>query len=372
MKRLFLLSISFLVIGCTQPKSDPGARVETFDQSIEGEVIRQLSTNIILKTYQDLALRAASLRDQSQLLRTNRTQANLDRVAEIWKAGRESWEKTESFLFGPVESLSVDPLIDTWPLNVPDLNSILNSPSSITAAQIRTLGANLKGFHTIEYLVFGDGMTTNRKMISQFTPRQAEYLVAVAEVLAEDTAKLARAWAEHHDPDDPNSKAYVDLISSPGLDNPFYNSKTSVLVEFLNGMVKIADEVANGKIADPLGKSIDEANPAAEESPFSWNSVSDFSNNIRSIRMLYTGDNGEGQGTGLQKLLEVKNPSLAREVMAKIEASIAKILAIPGPEGLPFRKGLTDPMGRARIEEAQREVGELFTLLREKVLPEFK
>jgi putative iron-regulated protein len=131
-------------------------------------------------------------------------------------------------------------------------------------------------------------------------------------------------------------------------------------------------KVANGKIADPLGKSVNEANPAAEESPFSWNSVSDFSDNIRSVRMLYTGDNFETRGAGLQNLLEIRNPALSREVLAKIDAAIAKIQGIPGAENVPFRKAISDRVARARVEAAQKEVGELFATLQQKVLPYFK
>ncbi len=63
-------------------------------------------------------------------------------------------ESSEAFLFGPVDSLGIDPMLDTWPLNKLDLDNVLNSNRAITVDFVRALGTNVQGFHTIEYLLF--------------------------------------------------------------------------------------------------------------------------------------------------------------------------------------------------------------------------
>jgi putative iron-regulated protein len=383
---LALLALAVGLSACTQKKNDNGNSNQnqpkiivpkdgkpTPGLTLQQQVIQNVSALVIMQTYKDLAFNAGALRDQVKVLKLDKTQENLDKAGELWKAIRVSWEQSEAFLFGPVESLSVDPLIDTWPLNLSNLDAILTSTDSITPETLRTLGTNLKGFHAAEYLIFGNGVASNRKDVNALTDRELEYLVSTTIVLAEDTARLAKAWVTNEDPDDNSSQPYVMIIMNPNLDNKFYSSEQSVIAEFVKGMAAIADEVANGKLNDPLGASVGQADPTAEESPFSWNSISDFSNNIRSIRMIYSGESNHGNaGYGVQALLAKKDPALAEQVLKQIDASIQKIQDIAGPSGMPFGKALFDTEGRERIKAAQSEVNALFATLEQKVLPIFQ
>ncbi len=369
---------ALVLTSCTQSKNDstPNNTVTktTDTATIEDRVIQNLSRNIILATYQGLSDSTQALYAQVLVLEKDKTQENLDKAQSLWKQSRLYWESTESFLFGPVDALSIDPMIDTWPLNVTDLKSILNQGAPITAQVIRTSGANLKGFHTAEFLMFGDGQATNTKAITALTDREIEYLKATTEILAEDTLRLTTAWTKQYDPDIADAPPYIDLILNPNPDtNPVYNGKQSVIAEFLNGMAGIADEVANGKISEPLGASVGEADPGAEESPFSWNSITDFTNNIRSIRMMYTGISMEGgTGAGIKDLVKAKDPVLAAEVQEQIDSAIKKIQDIAGPEGTSFGKAILDVEKRKRVSAAQQEVNKLFAILDQKVLPLMK
>lgn len=378
MKKLILPLMMLAAFGCSQKKNDSAAVTTLSDyscapvnlsvggaNSVENKVIQNVSKNVILATYQGLENATANLHAQVLVLETSRTQQNLNKAQDLWRESRKYWESTESFLFGPVESLSVDPQIDTWPLNVPVLQSILQSSSAITPEVIRSSGTDLKGFHTVEYILFGDGKATNTKNINQLTNREVEYLKATTQVLAENTAVLSKAWTTQSDPDVPGSPAYLTLITEPGFSNPLYSSNQAVVAEFLNGMITIADEVGNGKIADPLGDNISKANPAAEESPFSWNSITDFSNNIRSIKLMYEGSD-TNNGLGVKALLQARSIPLADKVSGQIDRAIQKIQDISG-DGQPFGKAILDPAGRAKVLEAQNELSALHSLLSQEV-----
>ncbi len=372
-ERFFFLVALVLTLGCSQSKNEPSPTTSSPEKifsghELEGSVIQNLGKNVILSTYLGLSKSAAELRDQVAVLEASRTQENLNKAQNLWKQCRYYWESTEAFLFGPVESLSVDPMIDTWPLNRADLDAILQSGSPIKAEVLRTLGTNLKGFHTAEYLLFGNGLRSNQKIISDLSAREIEYLKAATVVLAEDTEKLTAAWVNHSNPDDPNSKSYLSILTEPQLSNAIYSSPQAVISELVNGMVGIADEVGSGKIADPLGGSLGEANPTAEESPFSWNSVSDFSNNIRSIQMLYTGQSEMGAGAGIRDLVAAKDPLLARQIEDQIALAIQKIQQISS-DGMPFGQAILNEVGRSRVLLAQQEVNNLHLLLKQKVLP---
>lgn len=378
MTRLLLIAaLAFGLSACSLSKNDGNGNQQKVSGEKDGpltptqKVIKNVSKNIILQTYLDLASNAAKLNKQARALAQNPTQENLDKAGDAWRATRTQWERTEAFLFGPVESLGLDPMMDTWPLNRTDLDSILNRPDAISPETIRSIGTNLKGFHVAEYLLFGNGETVNHRSVSDFTAREALYLTSVTQVLEEDTAKLARAWDTQSNPDDSHSLPFVTIIMNPGTAQSTYGSETAVLAEFITGMIGIADEVGNGKIAEPLGDSLENVKPSAEESPFSWNSLADFSDNIRSVRMIYTGlnDAGTGDGNGIQALLAAKDAELAAQVGKQIDLVIQKILDIGGPNKIPFRQAILQAEGREACHAAQAEIAKLHDLLLNKVQP---
>ncbi|MCB0413287.1 MAG: iron-regulated protein A precursor [Bdellovibrionales bacterium] len=367
------LFVSLFTISCSQTKNTLDKDVRKKEKvTLSNKVIQNLAQSVILHTYQELSKKSENLSQSVAQLSVEPTQENLDLAADAWRQTRIYWEQTESFLFGPVESLSIDPMIDTWPLNQSDLESILSSNNKITPEVIRTLGTNLKGFHTIEYLLFGNGVQTNQKLIAHLSQKEIEYLLATSQVLAEDCQKLTNGWEAHHNPDVKDSLPYISYILNPGLDNEFYSSEQAVVLELINGMIGIADEVANGKIADPLGGSIEQADTTAVESPFSWNSISDFTDNLKSIRMIYTGDREDHSGLGIIDLLNEKNPLLAQQVLNQIDQAINKVQNIKGETQTPFREAILNPKGRQRVLEAQKAVNLLFETLDQQVLPQFQ
>ena len=102
--------------------------------------------------------------------------------------------------------------------------------------------------------------------------------------------------------------------------------------KWVNGMVGIADEVGNGKIADPFT----ERDTRLVESQFSFNSLLDFQDNIRSIQNVYTGGYNV-EAVGLDEFVKSKNPALDQRFQAEIQTAIEEI----GKISFPFRDALT-------------------------------
>jgi putative iron-regulated protein len=353
----------------TAPASPAGgsAGPEKANQTPRQRVIGNLANNVVLHTYKNLATRSAALHEQVILLKSAPTQANLDRACDLWRAARISWEQTESFLFGPVSSLNLDPKLDTWPTDISNVNRVLQSGQPITVATLAPLDTNLKGFHMIEFLLFGDGMNTNKRKPESISAREFDYLFAATEDLALNAASLAHAWEVQSDPDVTDSLPYVKIITGPNVDNKNYSSENAVIAELFNGIAKIADEVSNGKIAEPLNGDIDKI-----ESRFSWNSASDFADNIRSVQMIYTGNAESGDGFGLKNLLEPQNKELADAIQAQIELSISKLNAIGESSSMSFRQALGQPAAKARIEDARKSIQTLFEMIDQQARPYFK
>ncbi|MCL1122912.1 imelysin family protein [Shewanella surugensis] len=333
------------------------------------ETITNLTDDVIVAGYENLALQGDALLLATQTLLNNATTENLLAAQAAWKAARAPWEQGESHIFGPVDALGIDPHLDSWPLNTSDLTKVLANNSGFDAATIKTWNDDVQGFHTMEYLLFGNGINTNEKSIDELSLSQREYLAALAEVFRDYTASLADAWTVSYDAG--NGAAYADSLKTPGENNnTFYSSNLSVIQELVNGMIGIVDEVGNGKIADPFGESLAQADTSKVESQYSWNSLTDFSDNIKGVRNVYEGEFlGSSDKSGIVDFVTAADAKLAARISAEINEAILLIEAIAGSNDTPFRQAISDVDGRVRIQAAIDALSTLQTSLENDVIP---
>jgi len=122
-------------------------------------ILEKYADSIVVETYADLKARALVMRDRAKAYSENPTNESLAAVCAAWKSARVPWEQSEAFLFGPADILGLDPSLDSWPLDQQDILSILKDNSKTTVEQIRSAigGEGVRGFHTIELLLFKNG-----------------------------------------------------------------------------------------------------------------------------------------------------------------------------------------------------------------------
>src|SRR5690348_15064906 len=152
-KYLFAGAALFSFTGCED--NEGGSHIDT---ELNAEIIEAFSEHVAQATYNDLKSKASQLNDNILALAAEggQTAEKLEACRNSWKAARQAWEQTESFLFGPVSTDDVDPRIDTWPVDFNALEDILASEDEFTEAFINNLQEGEKGFHAIEYLIFGE------------------------------------------------------------------------------------------------------------------------------------------------------------------------------------------------------------------------
>lgn len=358
-----------------------GGSTDTMVSLDARSLIQSGTDDIITQTYQNLNAAAGSLLVAVQALDDgDATEADMDAAQAAWKAARVPWETSEGFLFGPVDALGVDPAIDSWPLNTADLQQFLQNNPDATQSDIENASDDVRGFHAIEYLLFGDGVNDNDKAATELTDAEINYLVALAQAFQAQTQKLEDAWVT-----DFNGKGpYGELLKTAGS-NTIYASQGAVMEELLNGLITIADEVANAKIAEPFGPSLGSHDTSLVESQYSWNSLTDFHNNIQSILNVYTGQLGYDpqtdsvSDTGIYAFVMAHDAALADQVLTQIIDAQQKIALIKGDgnpdtteitgSALPFREQISNEAGRALIQEAMDAVNTLKATLETNVLP---
>ena len=346
-QKIKLTSLVFIaaLFGFSSCKDDNPTDINTYDFQ---PILGHLSQNVITETYIDLHTKSELLVDAVTTLQEDATTSNLEAARQAWRNTRKPWEQSEGFLFGPVSTNGIDPSIDSWPVNVVDLEAVLSSGAVLTKAYIDGLEGTLKGFHTIEFLLWGEN---GDKTIETFTAREFEYLIATSQSLESDTYNLQYSWNS-------TGENFQNEIAMAGESGSMYISQKSAMQEIINGMIAIADEVANGKIYDPLSQ----LDITLEESRFSANSKEDFKDNIRSIQNLYEGKYLM-DGSGISDFILSKDADLDAHIKAEIQASIDLIDAIPGT----FTQAIFD--NPAAIEAAQESVRHLQEELESEVKP---
>lgn len=341
---LFAAIAVLLLSACKSSSNDP-------QPSMNHEPVLTTTAQVILNTYQDLSQKAAKLQETTVLLRQVPIEAHLELARQAWREARSPWEQSEGFLFGPVDQEGLDPSLDSWPVNVSDLQAVLNSSHTITVEFLQQQEGTLKGFHTIEYLLWGED---GKKTVADFSDREFEYLEACAGALAQDAARLYELWS-------PEGGNYISNVINAGKGSKVYVSQKAALEEIVSALGVIADEVANGKINEPFSQK----DLTLEESRFSANSKNDFANNMRSIQNIYLGQyEGEGDtANSLSALVSSLDASLDTRLKEHIQKAIDDIEAIPGT----FSKAVFSH--RAEVQKAQQSVRDLQDLIEGEVLP---
>lgn len=322
-------------------------------------LLADLAFDTYFLTYADLAASASDLKAAADALAAQPSELLLAAAQQAWRDTREPWEASEGFLFGPVDEQGLDPRLDTWPVNKTDFDSILGSSVDLRDPDVvEALDDAVKGFHTIEFLLFDDGTGTAEtdfigardaaSIVAAFEgdDRRGDYLVGASADLALATAQLSDAW-------DGTGGNFAFEFASAGKGSLRWPSQGNALQEAIEAIAGIADEVANGKISDPF----DQADTKLVESQFSFNSLADFRNNIVSIRNVYEGSNPQGCTTaGLSAYVIAVDPELDARIRAEIDTAIASILAIAEP----FRDSINDPSEASKIVAAVDAVNVLF------------
>ena len=367
MKKLASYSIALLLstvftLGISSCSSDDDNKTSSTSLSEGDQLLQQAITsdvnNTINPTYKALADSYSQLCEALAAMKTGSiTQTQVDAACKIFLNARSNYERSEAFLLGAASHFSIDPHIDSWPLDLASLQKLLTSNSSIATAS--NYDQSLIGFHGIEFILFRDGKNRDAQELNNkdtynqdgmdFTTvsgsREIEFAAAVSEDLRNSVYQLECSWNEnapksHFDILDNLGKAYTtDLEKSYGYDmqnagntGSTYTSVKAAVSAILSGdhgAAGIADEVGNTKINNPYSG----ADVSYIESPYSQHSLIDFQNNIHSIENLWYGGTASNRNNGksFHDYFAKYNAETGKRVETAITNALSQINAIPAP-----------------------------------------
>lgn len=348
-------AMTFGFTSCSDNDEPAGPDTSAKDKQFE-LIATQYLANTINVTYEKLADNTELLVEQLQTLRKDKTDANVKTVCTTFLEARAWWEKSEAFLFGPASDFGIDPHIDSWPLDLDGLLVAMKNEEQIAAMDSEDgdqyagnkLGAELLGFHGIEYIIFKDG---DPKAAAEITDKDLIYAIAVAGDLRNKCYQLQVSWVGPK-----GSKAdrvakledlewkttttggfsYNENMRMAGTPGSTFVTWTAAMQQIIDGCMDISDEVGTSKIGKPhTGQDRNYI-----ESPYSENSITDFYDNIISIQNSYMGGIEElrDETHSLHAYIKSVNPDLDTQVVNAINNALTKIKAMKAP----FVKNYTD------------------------------
>lgn len=313
----------------------------TAEEKAMQKVTENFVNKVVVPTYKSLADETIDLLSDIESLSVSRTQADVNAACESWKKARQWWEWSEAYLFGPATNYGIDPHIDTWPLDRIELDKLLANEAMMENLDAEYaggyLGAGLLGFHGLEYIIFRNGQPRN---VSEITENEIKYAVAVAGDLRNQCLVLEAAWAGMDgissekatiltDLEMEPAENYGDYMINAGEAGSIFKSKAEAVEEIIEGCITIADEVGLVKIGKPhTGEDINYI-----ESPYAYNSLQDFYDNVVGIEAVYLGgyENNRDNSNSPSSFIASKDKDADNAVKAAIENAKAKIQAVPKP-----------------------------------------
>ena len=318
------------------------------------KVLENLVSNVIVPTYTKLADETEALENTLNGLTTSTiTQDQINSACADFKEARKYWERSEAFLGGAAADFDIDPTIDSWPLNRSLLLDYFHKGMNDEMLE----DATILGFHALEFILFRNGQP--RKVAEfqgndtyvNFTDitgeQELKYAQTICTLLKERCFQLQVSWEGEKN----SSRAAVvkaaglDYTTQNGLsfgDNLTQAGKNSkstfpdikdaiaqILSDEEGSCFGICNEVGTAKIANPFAN----ADIAYVESPYSYNSITDFADNIRSIRNIWLGstDKTANDYSFHTFFASVNNTATNTAVENGYVAAIAGISNMPSP-----------------------------------------
>ena len=319
-------------------------------------ILTGVVNNVFIPTYTDLANDVEDLEKTLNGLTTSTiTQAQIDKACTDFKKARQHWERSEAFLMGAASDFSIDPTIDSWPL---DRKELLDYFKGGLKAEIED-ESSILGFHALEFILFRNGQNrkvaelqgndTYKNFEGVSGADELKYAQQVCKLLKERCFQLQVAW-EGKTSANANrvsvvEKAGLDYVTEKGLsygdnlinagvsgkNSTFPNIQAAISQVLSNNegsCLAIANEVGSAKILNPFQNG----DIAYVESPYSYNSITDFQDNIRSIRNVWYGStDGNAASISFNNFFSSVNPTLNTAVVNAFTNAINAIGNMPAP-----------------------------------------
>lgn len=319
---------------------------------------------LVHANYDDALQSARAMQQAIQAFVAAPSADGLTAARRAWLAAREFYGQTEAFRFygGPIDDdKGPEGRLNAWPMDESFVDGVQGRPGgglignrkfviskkNLAAQNERGGEENIAtGWHAIEFLLWGQDLSETGPGDRSFedyvdgkTPnadRRRQYLTVTTELLVDDLAGLAKAWA-------PATKGNYRARFEQG-------GKESVR-KILVGL----GSLSRGELAgERLEVALNSQDQEDEHSCFSDNTHRDAVNNAKGIENVWLGryvraDGSTLQGASLRELVAASDAALAERTTQQIARSVRAAEAIQPPFDREI-VGDREAPGRKRVQ----------------------
>ena len=319
------------------------------------EVIASLTDGLILPRFRSVAEEMSNARAALHALCSDPSPDTLADARTSWREARAEWLRSQAIWFGPVMDRRSRSLVDWAPVDPERIEKSVSKRESVTANDVREfLGATQRGMGAVEYVVFGDD-TEVLASLGERRGIRCQYLTALGDVAAEETAAVVADWAGEGTDSDGyagyfKGTAKVALVDQQAVD------------EVVRTSVFITRSISDMRLGKALGATDGHPDPSAIPGGAGNNAVSDLRNQVLGMRDTYQGANDT---LGISDLVRGVSADADERMRGHFEQALAAV------DGLqePLRETIAQDPGPAqlayqRMQELQRALNtEVVSLL---------
>jgi predicted lipoprotein len=318
------LLLTALVLGFAACDSGDGSELppDTFDRS---ELLENVASEIIAPSYAALQRAVDALDAAVDAFAADPTAGTLADAQAALKTARLAWQDASLFQFGPAESVGLRTSLNTYPVDVEQVEANVAEGDVILGA---VDNRDAVGLPTLGYLLHGVG-GTDEEIVAAYTDApdatdRRAYLRDNVAFVADAVDATAEAWSSGGD--------YLDMFLSEANAGVDVGSSLGMMI---NAFVLHYERfIRDGKIGIPAGvRSAGIPRPTSTEAYYGGYSAELAAASLRAVQRLFLGDASDGTaGTGLDDYLRsLDAEALATQVTTEFDEAVAAVEALDDP-----------------------------------------
>ncbi len=237
---ILFASLSFFSCG-SDDDSTNDMMASGFDR---GVLLESVANKLIIPNFEALQSSVDALATTAEAFVQNSSEENLTALRAAWDQAVRDHQHCSAFGFGPA-NLLLGPyasVLGIFPVNEEKVEQNILDPDFDLP---NSFDRDVRGFYTIEYLIYGNGISTG-EVIAGFDQNRKDYLLLIADELKTTFDNIVNEW---------NMTYLQEFINNDGT------SAGSSISLLYNDFVKDYENLKNFKVELPAGLTAGQENP---------------------------------------------------------------------------------------------------------------